>query len=274
MKAIPVLTYHGMNVGGNDYSNNDHVALASDLQSISELGKKIIPLSRVVDWREGRLREDEIAGAVALSIDDGSWFDFYDIDHPVCGVQRSMFNILLDHQGRNGGGRPVHMTSFVISSPEARSLLDKSCMVGKGWWGDEWWKEADESGLMDIANHSWDHVHPELDIVAQRDQVKGDFSKVDSFADANIQITRSGEYIAEVLGGRSPDLFAYPWGVASDYLASDYLPNNRPRHGLRAAFTIEPRPVSRSDNRWLLPRYVCGRDWHSEREFRSLLQSI
>ena len=28
---VPVLAYHSNNVGGNDYSSNDHVALAADL---------------------------------------------------------------------------------------------------------------------------------------------------------------------------------------------------------------------------------------------------
>jgi peptidoglycan/xylan/chitin deacetylase (PgdA/CDA1 family) len=257
---IPVLTYHGMNIGGLDYAHNDHVALDSDLRAIRKRGKRIIPLNELVDWLEGKLPDEAVSGAVALTTDDGSWFDFYDLDHPSCGRQRSMFNILQDHD------RPewlVHMTSFVIASPDARSSLDRSCMIGKGWWGDEWWREAASSRVMDIANHSWDHVHPELECVAQRDQVKGDFSKIDCFDDAEAQIVQAGRYISEVTGRDAPSLFAYPWGDAGDYLTSDYLPRNRARHGLRAAFTIDPRPVGKDDSPWLLPRFVCGRDWDS-----------
>ena len=46
---VPVLTYHSNNVGGNDYANNDHVALAADLRRIRALGLRIVPLSLVVD---------------------------------------------------------------------------------------------------------------------------------------------------------------------------------------------------------------------------------
>ncbi len=272
--GIPVLTYHAMNIGGNDYSSNDHVALATDLRSIRKLGKPVIPLSHVVDWHEGKRTDEEVFDAVAISIDDGSWFDYYDLDHPTCGTQRSMFNIARDHQNRDRERRPVHLTSFVIASPEARSSLDRSCMIGKEWWGDQWWKEAADSGIMEIASHSWDHVHPQLEVVAQRDQIKGDFSKVDCFDDAERQIAQAGEYIARVLNGRKPDLFAYPWGAASDYVVTEYLPEFLERHGLRAAFNIEPRPVTKSDNTWLLPRFVCGRDWKSQQGLQNILAAI
>lgn len=270
---IPVLTYHGMNIGGNEYCGNDHVALASDLRVIGELGKKIISLGQVVDWRLGKLPDEEVSNAVAVSIDDGSWFDYYDLDHPTCGMQRSMFNILLDHRNQDEDERPVHITSFVISSPEARASLDRSCMIGKAWWGDQWWRDAASSGIMDIACHSWDHVHPELESVVQRNQIRGDFSKVDSYVDADVQIAKAGEYIAGVLGGSKPDLFAYPWGEFSDYVVAEYFPNYRPRHGFRAAFTIDPRPVTKMDNIWLLPRFVCGRDWSSVTELKKILSS-
>jgi hypothetical protein len=136
---IPVLTYHSNNVVQNTYAENEHLALASDLRTISELGLTVIPLSRVVDWHLGYVKDDEVSRAVAITLDDGTWFDYYDLDHPTCGVQRSMMNILKDFQARCPSPQSVHATSFVISSPEARSSLDKSCMIGKYWWGDRWW---------------------------------------------------------------------------------------------------------------------------------------
>ena len=42
-----------MNVIKNTYAENDHLALASDLVTISKLGFSLIPLSRVVDWHQG-----------------------------------------------------------------------------------------------------------------------------------------------------------------------------------------------------------------------------
>jgi len=267
---IPVLTYHGMNINKNTYAENDHLALASDLETISELGLKVIPLSRVVDWHQGSLPDEEVFRTVAITFDDGSWFDYYDLDHPTCGVQRSMLNILKDFNLRNVSGHMAHVTSFVISSPQARSSLDKSCMIGKDWWGDQWWMDAASSGIMDVECHSWDHVHSELDNVAQQNQIKGDFSQVKSFIDSEIQFTKAGEYIGSVLGNR-PSLFAYPYGSASDYVVNEYLPKYQSRHRFRAAFTTEPKAVSKADNKWLLPRFVCGHDWRSPQELIEIL---
>ncbi len=267
---IPVLTYHGMNINKNTYAENDHLALASDLETISELGLKVIPLSRVVDWHQGSLPDEEVFRTVAITFDDGSWFDYYDLDHPTCGVQRSMLNILKDFNLRNVSGHMAHVTSFVISSPQARSSLDKSCMIGKDWWGDQWWMDAVSSGIMDVECHSWDHVHPELDNVAQQNQIKGDFSQVKSFNDSEFQFTKAGEYIGSVLGNR-PSLFAYPYGSASDYVVNEYLPKYQSRHRFRAAFTTEPKAVSKADNKWLLPRFVCGHDWRSPQELIEIL---
>ncbi len=270
---IPVLTYHSINIIKNTYAENDHLALASDLESIRELGFRVIPLSQVVDWHQGSLPDEDVARTVAITLDDGSWFDYYDLDHPTCGVQRSMINILRDFNARNGSTQEAHATSFVISSPWARSSLDKSCMIGRDWWGDQWWVDGVSSGIMDVECHSWDHVHPELDTVAQQNQIKGDFSQVKSFIDSDIQFTQAGEYIGSVLGNR-PSLFAYPYGSASDYVVNQYLPKYESRHQFRAAFTTEPKAVSREDNIWRLPRLVCGHDWLSPEELRAILDSI
>jgi peptidoglycan/xylan/chitin deacetylase (PgdA/CDA1 family) len=211
-----------------------------------------------------------MGGGVAITFDDGTCFDYYDLEHPYCGVQRSMFNILRDFNLRNDRIHKSHATSFVISSPHARSSLDKSCMIGMDWWGDNWWMDASSSGIMDIQCHSWDHVHPELNHVAQRDQIKGDFSQVNSFIDADFQFTKAGEYIASVLGYR-PTLYAYPYGQVSDYVAKEYLPKYQARHQFRAAFTTKSRAVSREDDVWQLPRYVCGYDWRSPEELADIL---
>ncbi|MGD9264302.1 MAG: polysaccharide deacetylase family protein, partial [Lysobacterales bacterium] len=235
--CIPVLTYHGVNVIENTYQGNDHLALASDLLTIRELGFRVIPLGRVVDWRQGLLDDEEVRRTLAITFDDGSWFDYHDLEHPTCGVQRSMFNILTDFNALDETAFPAHATSFVIASPAARSSLDKSCLIDKGWWGDEWWLEASRSGVMDIECHSWDHVHPNLDRVAQQDQAKGDFARVASYPDCTAQFAGAGDYMATRLAGQRPTLFAYPYGQASDYAVEQYLPEHASRHGFRAAFT-------------------------------------
>lgn len=270
---IPILTYHSINVIKNTYAENDHLALASDLETIRELGFRVIPLTQLVDWHQGALSDEDVARTVAITLDDGSWFDYYDLDHPTCGLQRSMFNILQDFNSVNDSAHQSHATSFVISSPMARSSLDKSCMIGKDWWGDQWWVDAATSGVMDVECHSWDHVHTELDNIAQQDQIKGDFKQVKTFADCESQFTKAGEYMASILGKR-PSLFAYPYGSASNYVVDQYLPEHQSRHQFRAAFTTEAKAVSKNDNIWLLPRFVCGHDWHSPQELKTILNSI
>src|SRR6185312_5851488 len=89
---VPVLTYHSNNVGGNDYTNNDHVALAEDLRRIHAAGLRIVPLSQVVDVRLDAADEATVENAIALCCDDGSWFDWHDMDHPTHGRQRSFAN--------------------------------------------------------------------------------------------------------------------------------------------------------------------------------------
>ena len=64
---IPILTYHSNNVGGNDYDNNDHVALAADLRTIRRLGLRIVPLAQVVDVLDGKVSREsahEVYGVV------------------------------------------------------------------------------------------------------------------------------------------------------------------------------------------------------------------
>lgn len=271
---VPILTYHSMHVDSPTYAGNDHVALAEDLRSIHALGGRIIPLAEAFAWHQGQRPASTVERAVVLTFDDGSWWDFHDLDHPAHGRQRSLFNILRDFRAEAGvGAQPgLHASAFVIASPGAREELDRKAMIGRGWWSDDWWARAQQSGLLAIECHSWDHVHPLLETVAQREQRKGDFAAVDSPEDCRAQVAQAGAYIRERAGPDAARFFAYPWGQASAYLASDYLPRRRARHGFQAALTTDPRPLRRSDDRWRLPRVVCGRDWRCADEFRDVLE--
>ncbi|MFI4969853.1 MAG: polysaccharide deacetylase family protein [Lysobacterales bacterium] len=269
---VPVLTYHSNNIGGNDYASNDHVALAEDLRTIHRKRLRIVPLSRVVDVLLGEAAESAVENAVALSFDDGSWFDWHDLVHPACGPQRGFGGILRDFAATTGAS--VHATSFVIVSPAARTVLDRTCLIGRGWWGDEWWPGAQREGLIAIESHSWDHNHPTLPMTAQRAQRKGTFRTIDTWADADAQIRQAGDWLDAHLAPHRASLFAYPYGESNAYLTSDYLPRFMHEHRLRAAFGTEPVPVHGSAPRWNLPRHVCGQHWKDPGELERLLDSM
>jgi peptidoglycan/xylan/chitin deacetylase (PgdA/CDA1 family) len=266
---VPVLTYHSNNVGGNDYAGNDHVALAEDLRVIRRQRRRIVPLARVVDALLGEVPASAVEDAVALSFDDGSWFDWHDLDHPACGPQRGFAGILRDFAAETGA--PVHATAFVIVSPDARAILDRTCLVGRGWWGDEWWALAQREGLIAIESHSWDHNHATLPAVAQRHQHKGTFHTIDTYADADAQLRQAGDWLDAHLAPHRSTLFAYPYGESNDHLVRDYLPRCGNEHRLRAAFGTGPRPIEANSNRWLLPRYVCGEHWNTPAALERLL---
>src|SRR5437868_11553101 len=92
---IPVLTYHAVNIAGNDYANNDHVAFAADLRLIDDLGLRIVPVHWLVDALLGDTQR-ALEDCVALTCDDGTDFDFFDLDHPEHGTQRSLYNCMRD----------------------------------------------------------------------------------------------------------------------------------------------------------------------------------
>src|SRR6185437_11759995 len=166
---VPVLTYHSLTVQGSDYRDNDHVAFASDLRTITSLGYRVVSLDRVVRWHGDAilgLEPPDAGGTVAVSFDDGTDFDYHDLPHPTCCVQRSMLNLMRDFVAEAGpDAQPgLHGTSFVIASGEARSTLDRTCIIGKNWMRDSWWGAAVATGLLGIGNHSWTHNHPSLPV--------------------------------------------------------------------------------------------------------------
>ena len=274
---IPVLTYHAMAMSGNDPRTNDHNALAADLEAIESHGFEVRPLSRLVDawlgklaWWRGR---EPLEGRriVALTCDDGSDFDYRDLEHPQWGPQRSLLNILRDFRSRHPGRQPgLHMTSFVVVSPQARTTLDRLCMHGRGWWGDDWWRAAVRSGLMGIASHSWDHNHEALADPAFPGVVRGTFATIGTRESADYQIEQAARYLWKRAPNAAARLFAYPYGQVSDFLADVHFPAQSDIVGALAA---APRPLMADSDPWRLPRYVCGYNWKKKEELRALLAS-
>jgi len=265
---VPVLTYHAMNVGGSDYANNDHVALAEDLRTIHQLGLRIVRLADVVDACIGDTT-DNLERCVALSFDDGSWFDWYDIEHPTHGLQRGFAGILRDFRAQTGAD--AFATSFVIVSPQARAILDTTCMVGRGWWTDAWWSNALDEGLLAIENHSWDHNHPTLPQNAALAQSPGTFATVASVADADHQILRAHQWLRQQLPQQPSSLFAYPYGQSNAFLRETYFPQHAAAAGIKAAFGTSADYVTAHCDRWNLPRLVAGHHWKSPAQLRRIL---
>jgi len=269
---VPILTYHSTNIFGNEYDSNDHIALAEDLRTIARLGLRIISAAEIVDVLLGEAPRARLDSAVALTFDDGSYFDWYDMEHPIYGPQRGFAGILRSFAVKTG--RHVHATSFVIVSPEAREVLDVTCMAGRHWWRDEWWREAALEGVIAIENHSWDHNHATLPRTVQREQNKGSFEAIDSYVDADAEIRAAADWLDTHLAPYRSTLFAYPYGEWNDYLVRDYLPHHAHEHRLRAAFTGEPHPVEANSDRWLLPRYICGHHWKTPGDLERLLREM
>ena len=275
MSGIPILTYHSLNIAGNDYFGNDHIAFREDLTLLSTLGWRIVPLAEVASFVTG----ESVAvthKCIAITFDDGTNFDFEDLPHPSAGMQRGMLNIMRDFAATNPGAQPtLHATSFVIASHDARETMDRTCILGRGWMSDNWWQAAVASGFFHIANHSWDHCHDSLPKIAQRNQLKGTFAGVDNQADADAQIKVAAEVIGGVVPNPGVELFAFPYGHTNSYLLEEYLPQQARTGGgqfVRAAFSGDPAPVTRGTNRWRIPRYICGHHWKSSDELMAILR--
>lgn len=262
-----------MAIEGNEYGNNDHVALAADLEILDAEGFAVRPLHELVDsWLANpeSLRGCRVA---ALTCDDGADFDFRDLPHPVAGIQRGFLNILRDYRSTKPHASPgLHMTSFTIVSPEARAILDTQCMIGRKWWNDDWWLEATASGLMGIGNHSWDHNHDCLPGEAFPGVTRGTFRTIDREDLADYQIARASAFLHEHAPGASARLFAYPYGETNDFLVESYLPRKGAQIGVTAAFSDTPEPWMHDANRWCLPRYIFRRDWRSPAALRDILR--
>ena len=285
MSAV-ILAYHSHHVLGPHYAVNDHIAFAADLPAISRAGYRVVPLATVAEALVAGGRRDAGGDSladdrlVALTFDDGPVFDIDDFVHPDLGLQRSFVNAMRDFLGTPQGASQTQLcaTSFVIASPEARRIAESTydavyTYLLPGALTDEWWQRGIDSGLLSIANHSWDHLHPALPRVAHSQDVRADFTRVLTDGDADAEILAASLFLAERTGGRAAPHFAYPFGHCNDFLVGDYLPRRGVSIGVTAAVTTEPRPVRRGDSPFRLPRYVCGDHWRTPEQLAAILAS-
>lgn len=273
-RRIPVLTWHGYNVFGNTYETNDLIAFAADLRTIHDAGFAVVPLVNVARWVRGEQVDLLQHGrpVVALSCDDGTDYDWKDMTHPEFGPQISFASGMRDFQAQRVGAQTaLNLTSFVIASPGARAQIDSGAMNAQGALNDDWWHAANHSGLVTIESHGWDHNHPTVTPVVQREQRTGDFFAIETFAECDMHVRASNQFI-ESKGGRKPALFAYPWTQASHYMRREYMPQFAEANGVIAAFGGQSDYLKEDSDRWYLPRFVFGPDWKSSDGLRAILR--
>lgn len=274
-----ILTYHSHNISGNDYHENDHTALEADIDALCREGVYFVGLRQIVDAVLNGAHDflSHERKCVAFTFDDGPLFDYHDFEHSRFGMQKSFRRILGEMKGRfPDPAKGLCGTSFVIASPAARQCMAAAPECGfmdmNDWLTDRWWFDAARGELLDIGNHSWDHVHPSLPEVALTSDLRGNFGEVRSELDADAQIAMATYYIKLKTGALATPFFAYPFGQTSEYLLNEYFPHHQCRHGMTAAFTTDGRPVSTDENRWSLPRFVCGSHWRSADELLKILR--
>jgi peptidoglycan/xylan/chitin deacetylase (PgdA/CDA1 family) len=267
-----VLTFHSHNVCGNTYETNDHVALDESLALLESLRIPVLRLLDAVRRLRGGTFDTLPQRFACLTFDDGSDYDWRDLEFPGHGPQRSMRSILRAHSRKILGlvwTKRAHATSFVIASDQARREIAASALGDAGLMTDGWWRMAQASGLVDIGAHGWNHVHPAVSEMSARPELVEHFERIDA-CDAPLQVSRSFETIRARAGGDSARIFAYPYGQVADFLADEYFPRQRE---IVAAMTAAPRPLMADSDPWRLPRYVCGPDWKSNPELKALLAS-
>lgn len=266
-----ILTFHSQIIDGNDFATNDHVALDSSLTLLRELR---IPVLRLLDVVK-RLRRGDAhrlpSRYACITFDDGPDYDWLDLEHPIHGQQSAMHGILRKHSVGFGPlwWSRVRATSFVIASSSARADISGGGNKNPDRMRDSWWRVAQNRGLMDIGNHGWDHVHPSVKGMRGREHLVESFHKVDTHNEARLQIDCAGEYICSIAGSASGQLFAYPYGQVSDYLADEYLPR---QSKILGAVTTEAAPVTASSDVWRIPRYVSRGHFKSIADLRALFR--
>lgn len=270
---IPVLCYHSWTIG-DQYNNDDHIALEQDLQLLSQRGYLILPVEKLIDLKRGRLPKSYVTQnkLVCISFDDGKAYDYIDGERPDGSIIKSFARILRECSETLPTLLPgTRAASFVIGSAEARSMIwnDSPQLTS-----DDWWLECADEGTLGLANHSWDHVHENVETVYQQNNIKGSFHEIRTFEDAEAQIAKTQDLLNEKLQGNHLPVFCYPFGHVSEYLKTEYLPQNSDRLGIFGAFSTAGKAVTENTDIWAIPRFVCGYHWRTPEQLANVLTEI
>ena len=249
-----------------------------DLEILAREKFRVVSLHELVELV--RARRNITERMAAITFDDGPAYDAIDSHHPEFGPQKSFQRALEEFRATALGRNQLTLcaTSFVIASPSARLAMESAAHPKHTWlepdsMSDVWWNAAIDQGLLSIANHSWDHLHPALPVVAHSLQIRADFKMVLTMVDADAQIAGAMAYISFITQGRAAPYFAYPFGHSNSYLLEHYFPTKAASLGIEAAFSTEPRPIYGGESLWELPRYTCGHHWQSPDGLRRILSA-
>lgn len=288
---VPVLLYHSHQISAPcDYANNASAALASDLETIRNNGFTVVPAYWIAEWvagiRDGSTLPNKVVG---ITFDDGHNQDWIDnsIPNSPCSPIKSFRTVLQEFKSRHPElpYYSPHAATFVIASPAARNLIGGTAL------SDDWWNAANASGIIEVYNHSADHDHssitrgrydgavnfyiPAAGYGDYQWQGQNNFYRIDSYREASFEVANSAMYIQQKTGAW-PDLFAYPFGHASEYMKSNYFPNHQSEHQTLAAFCTERESIAstyatRASNRYCLGRFSYGYSWTSPSGLQSIL---
>ena len=283
---VPVLYYHSRNVGpACNADDTDVLALQRDARILREHGFTIVPLIDVVRWRLGSIPGDQLPDRVAaISVDDGFDRDYLgDIPSRVGYPDYPCYDLPSVREVAEAEQIPV--TFFVIASRVVRDLISPD------YFGDNWWADAAAHPLFDIGNHTVDHEHiaiteqtydPGIDAMlpaaGHADNVwHGELmpERWTNYTSADLAVRVSAARI-ERATGVWPQLLAYPMGYTSNYMRGGYLPRYYAEHKTLAAFCDErgasPPLMTRTTDRWCLPRVGHGISWRTGDELLEILQ--
>jgi peptidoglycan/xylan/chitin deacetylase (PgdA/CDA1 family) len=118
-------------------------------------------------------------------------------------------------------------------------------------------KDLQKTGLFDIQSHTY--WHPNF----QRERKKLSPQELEKLVD--MQLNKSKARLEKEFG-TSVDMLAWPFGIVDDYLIG-----RAGKAGYKAAFTIERRSTTNSDNIMKLPRYLLNNK-NKGKEFAYILE--
>ena len=275
---IPVLCYHSWRIESCDYATNDHIAMECDLKTLKDAGYQLLSVPLLITALRDGSAGQRFAGEklVCVTFDDGFLYDVEDMTHSELGFVPS-FQTLLTRQDRiperfDNGPKAV---SFVIASNQARQDLRFSSDP-EGYWDlrSDWWLDAAKGDTIAIGNHSWDHTHPNVGEVKQRDGKKGSFLAIDNAVDAYSQVIEAQHEIDLHTQGRALKIFCYPYGDTPHFLQYDFMPTEAAGAGILAAFGTARELVTPASDIWNLPRLVCGQHWDHESALIPLMDNL